>query len=290
MNRSGFAKRSVLIAGSAVGIVLASAQLSEAQTSASPPSPAGAPAASDSGAVVVTARRRSENVQRVPESLTAVSGDALKRAGVLTTTNLGSVTPGLSMPTQSGTYLEPNIRGIGSTNPSSGDESNVALYVDGVYGPDLWANGARLNDISQVQILRGPQGTLFGRNATGGAIIITTRDPSQNFGGVATVGYGSFNQRTADLYVTGGITSKISANLAAWGVQDDGFIKDIGRNTELGADQEAGARLKVLTQVTDNTTLMLGASSASENFFGGGLRWREPVPGKRRFQVTPKIS
>jgi len=127
--------------------------------------------------IVVTAQRREERLQDVPIAMTALSGDALEQSGITNTQQLTQAIPNLVM-TSAGSSYQAVIRGVGTRGVTQGDESNVALYVDGVYQPDQTAANFEFLGIQRVEVLRGPQGTLFGRNATGGLINIVTLDPS----------------------------------------------------------------------------------------------------------------
>ncbi|MEA2679087.1 MAG: iron complex outerrane recepter protein, partial [Candidatus Binataceae bacterium] len=118
--------------------------------------------------IVVTAQKRSENLQDVPIAISAISGDELAASGANSVTALAEVTPGLQMQTTQGS-ISPRIRGVGSDLPNV--ENSVAMYVDGVYIASPSASLLSLNNVAQVQTLKGPQGTLFGRNATGGALL-----------------------------------------------------------------------------------------------------------------------
>ena len=143
-------------------------------TTVDQPSPAPAPA-TEVGEIVVTAQRRAENLQRVPIVITAVSGQQLAAAGVTSLPNLQTIAPGLNVRTTAGGVFQPSLRGIGTS--SNVVENPVALYIDGVYLPQQREGNRELPDVEQVAVLKGPQGTLFGRNATGGVIQITTRRP-----------------------------------------------------------------------------------------------------------------
>jgi len=201
-----------------------------------------APAANNGGLVdevVVSARRREERLQDVPMSVTSLSAETLAKRGVTDTLNLQQVTPGLRFAT-GGFFGQPIIRGVGTTSAQAGDESSVALYIDGVYVPGMNANLFKLNNVERIEVLRGPQGTLFGRNAAGGAISITSKAPSEDFHGNALLGYGRFDEVVAGLYVSGGWAPGIATDLAVSSVRDHGFVDDIlvpdhqlGRTREL---------------------------------------------------------
>src|SRR5204862_7897787 len=137
--------------------------------------------------VTVTARKVRENLQETPVAITAMSGDALEQRQVFQTDQLTQVVPNLQFGTNAplagnNASSQVFIRGIGQTDPTSTVDPGVGLYIDDVYIGT--AVGARmgLRDINNVQVLRGPQGTLFGRNTIGGAVLLSTQDPGREFG------------------------------------------------------------------------------------------------------------
>jgi len=162
------------------------------------------------GDIVVTAQRRSELARNVPLSVTALSGEALRTAGVTDTLALQQMTPGLKMD-RIGNFTLPAIRGITTNVTGPGADANVAIYLDGVYQPSTVSNTFDLPDVERVEVLKGPQGTLFGRNATGGAIQVFTREPSYTPEGSFTVGYGRYN----DFVVKGSVAAPIVADRVA---------------------------------------------------------------------------
>src|SRR6202789_276554 len=123
--------------------------------------------------IVVTAQKRAENLQDVPIAISTVSGNQLAAVAATDITAIADMVPGLQMTTTQGS-LAPHIRGIGSDIPNV--ENSVALYLDGVYLGSPSAALLSLNNVQQIETLKGPQGTLFGRNATGGALLVETRD------------------------------------------------------------------------------------------------------------------
>jgi len=151
--------------------------------------------------IVVTAQRREQRQVDVPISITVATAEQLSRAAVMTSTDLVLVTPGMRME-QNGPWVEPAIRGITSTAVTPGSEQNVAMYIDGVYQPNAQASTFSLADVKSVEILKGPQGTLFGRNATGGAILLNTLEPSFSLTGKISASYGRFNETTVQGYVS----------------------------------------------------------------------------------------
>ncbi|QUT05583.1 TonB-dependent receptor [Sphingobium phenoxybenzoativorans] len=204
--------------------------------------------------IVVTAQKRAENLQRVPIAVTAASGPELTARGITSSMQLNTVAPGLNIRTTAGAF-QPSIRGVGTS--SNFVENPVALYIDGVYLPNQREGMRELNDVSQIAVLKGPQGTLFGRNATGGVIQITTAAPSETFSAKAKAEIDNYGTVRTSAYATGGLTPGVSASLGiAYATQDEGWGKNLttGNDTfklrhdfsargkikfELGADTEA---------------------------------------------------
>lgn len=183
----------------------------------------------ESSDIIVTAQRRSERLQDVPASIVALSADTLTKSGITNTSDLARAVPGVAM-TFYGSFLQPAIRGVTSTGANLGENSNVAMYIDGVYQPQQIATLIDLPDIQQVEVLKGPQGALYGQNATGGAILVTSMAPSFTAKGMASASYGNYNAISLRGYVTGPVSSTIAASIAG-GFQDrDGFRRHVITN------------------------------------------------------------
>jgi iron complex outermembrane receptor protein len=223
--------------------------------------------------VVVTAQKRTERLLDVPMSVAAVSGEELAAAGVGSTLDLGQITPGVVM-SNIGTGFIPSIRGVSSSGTSTGDESNVALYIDDVYMGDTLAGMFDLPDIERIEVLKGPQGTLFGRNATGGALRIVTRAPSFDRQIRVSADYG-FNFRESELtaYVTGPISDRIAGSLSAATRDSDGFVDGSGSNVgkSYGKADNYTYRGKLLFNVSDDFRMTLAADTSQTNNESGAL-------------------
>lgn len=207
--------------------------------------------------VVVTAQRRSERLQDVPLSISALTSDALENKGVSDAQALTSVVPGLQFGSQ-GPAGTPFIRGVGAVLGNPSDEPSVATYVDGVYIAAPFANYTAFNNIERIEVLKGPQGTLFGRNATGGVIQVITPDPSQTPSAKMRIGYANYQTMSSSVYGTTGITDDLAIDLAAQ-IEDQG--EGWGRNRFLNRDvlkkKEYSFRSKVLFTPTDATEIRL---------------------------------
>ena len=151
-------------------------------------------AASDSGQleeITVTAERQVQNVQKVPISIVAITPDLALNAGVLRSDQLGTLVPGMQMGHEINAATT-FIRGIGPNSNGTGEESSVAVYLDDLYIPTGNASIFQLNATTGIDVLKGPQGTLFGRNATGGVVQVHTRDPAFEPSADFDVGYANY--------------------------------------------------------------------------------------------------
>ena len=238
-----------LLASTAILFSLALASAAQAQSTSTEDS-------GGLGEIVVTAQKRAENLQDVPIAVTAVGADSLSAAGVTDTRDLVALVPGLQVRTTTGSF-QPAIRGIGTS--SSVVENPVSLYIDGVYYPQQREGLRELNDIEQVAVLKGPQGTLFGRNATGGVIQITTRKPSHEAKGEFGVSIDNYALFKSDLYVTGGLSDTVAASLSAYySTQGKGW----GKNLTTGNDtnrlrHDMAMRAKLLWEPSADTSVTL---------------------------------
>src|SRR6266850_231166 len=236
-----------------------------------------APAVDEVQEIIVTAQRRKERLQDVPIVVSAFAGDQLEAAGIQSTLDLVAVTPGLEFGTQAA-YGQPFLRGVGTVANGPGVESPVALYVDGIYYGAMIGSVLTLNNIEQVEVLKGPQGTLFGRNATGGLIQITTKDPTQKFGGYVDAGYGSYNTATGDLYVSGGVTHSVAADLSVhYQDQGTGFGRNAFTNTEVNKTKDLSVRSKWVFAPGDATSIKVIFDYSHQNFAQAYV----PAPGTR---------
>jgi iron complex outermembrane receptor protein len=149
--------------------------------------------------IVVTAQRRAEKLQDVPIAISVFSGDQLRAQGVSSALDLGQFVPNLIAQNNTGlgsanAYY---LRGLGNTETIPTFDPPVGTYVDQIYLSRQNANNLNLFDVQRIEVLRGPQGTLFGKNTTGGAISVILREPGKVFGGYAELGYGSFQKKLA---------------------------------------------------------------------------------------------
>jgi iron complex outermembrane receptor protein len=178
--------------------------------------------------IIVTAERRSERLQDVPLSVTVLSPEALAAAAITSTEDLPLITPGLRMDS-GGIYTQPVIRGITTYQTYVSSDANIATYIDGVYQQAMLGAIYELPDVQQIEVLKGPQGTLFGRNATGGAILINTFDPNltTTTGNFVAAG-GNYNSGLAKAYISTPIVQdKLAASVTLYADHTDGQMLNL---------------------------------------------------------------
>jgi iron complex outermembrane recepter protein len=221
--------------------------------------PTSTPSASDSGGlveVVVTAQRRAESEVNVPISITAVSGATLHDAGITDMSALTELVPTLRID-YSGSFAQPTIRGVGSALLGPGLAPNVATYVDGIIRPSGLTQDVYFMDVDSIEVLEGPQGTLFGRNATGGAILVNTQAPSFTPSLSGRVAYESYHTVDAALAGTTGITDTLAVSFAAFNTRSDGFVTNLVTDSDAAQYDNYGVRGKVLWRPSDSVQFTL---------------------------------
>lgn len=180
--------------------------------------------------IEVTARKQSEDLEQTPISITALSGDDLRASGVTDIGKLQQFAPNLSVSTAAPLAGSANssqifIRGIGQTDFTPNTSPGVGLYLDGVYMPNALGSVLNLLDVQSVEILRGPQGTLFGRNTIGGAVSVTTQPPRADFGGFVEADGGSYGEVDGRAGLNLPISEKVHANFSLGSENNDGWVK-----------------------------------------------------------------
>jgi len=203
--------------------------------------------------VIVTANRRAENLQAVPTSVSAVTADQLKDLGVTSATAIAQYIPGVQLMTvNSNTDNFFSIRGATQNDYAEHEESPVAVYMDGVYLSQASGTGALLFDTERVEVLRGPQGTLFGRNATAGLVQYISKAPTDHPDGYFETSYGNFNANHTELAFSNGIAPGLSFRISAASDYMDPYLKnalypDKGANNS----NSRAIRMQLLWEPTD---------------------------------------
>lgn len=208
--------------------------------------------------VIVTAQKRSEDLQNVPIAVNTLDAEALFESGVSDVTDLGAVVPGLNITSANG-ILNTSLRGIGSNGIAPGFENPIALYVDGVYYASSTANFLNVANVAQVAVVKGPQGTLYGRNATGGLVQVTTRDPSEGRQLQASLSYGNYESSAATVYLGGNLSDRVAADISVYAARQG---EPWGDNPSTGGelytfDNDVTVRSKWVFSLSDTTSITL---------------------------------
>jgi iron complex outermembrane recepter protein len=219
-------------------------------------------ATTDDGAadseIVVTAQGRSQLLSDVPVAISAVNAEALQNSGANDIRQLNQVAPSLLV---SSTGSEANgsarIRGIGTVGDNPGLESSVPVFIDGVYRSRSGIGLNELGEIDRVEVQRGPQGTLGGRNSSAGLISIYSKKPDFTFGGTAEATYGNYDYFRLGGSITGPITDTLAARLDGIWVKRDGFYRDVNNNTDVNDRDRYFLRGQLLFEPTDALSIRL---------------------------------
>lgn len=218
--------------------------------------------------IIVTAQKRSERLQDVPVSVAALTPDVLAKTAIDSTSALNSLVPGLNL-NHSAFGFKPYLRGVGTGTSASGNENSVSTYIDNIYLASMNAALFNLTSIESIEVLKGPQGTLFGRNATGGVIHIRTRDPSQDFGGNASVSLDNYKALVATGYVTGGLGDNLAADLAVhFRHQYEGYGINLLTGNDVNYDHNLTLRSKIKFTPSDADTLILAVDYTRQRSSG----------------------
>jgi iron complex outermembrane receptor protein len=221
-------------------------------------------------AIVVTARRREESLQDTPIAITAISAEALERQQIVGTTDLDKVVPNLQFHSY-GTLTGNNsaaqvfIRGIGQTDATPAVDPGVGIYIDDVYMGRSVGGAMDFRDIANVQVLRGPQGTLFGRNTIGGAVLLTTNGPGEDAGNTVRIGLGEDNLREVFGAFDVPFNDKLAARLSVGGRQRDGYVTRVFDGKDLGDENMATGQLAIRWKPGDSFVATLRADYTKED-------------------------
>ncbi|HTB89214.1 MAG TPA: TonB-dependent receptor [Steroidobacteraceae bacterium] len=221
--------------------------------------------------IIVTAEKRSQNLQDVPISVVAINAQQVQDAGITNIRNLAILTPGLTVTSEGNEAITTaRIRGIGTVGDNPGLESSVGVNIDGVYRPRNGVAFGDLGEIEQIEVLYGPQGTLFGKNNDAGVINVTTKRPSSTFGAMAEVTGGNFNDQEYRASVTGPLAENIAGRLYAGFQQNKGFldvVNGVGPSTQNNTnDRHAyNVRGQLLFTPIDSVDFLLIADYAKRN-------------------------
>lgn len=209
--------------------------------------------------VIITSRRRKEAAQKVPIPISIVGGTQIEDAGAFNVNRLKELVPTVQLYSSNPRNTTLNIRGIGSTFGLTNDgiDPGVGFYVDGVYYARPAATTLDFVDIDQIEVLRGPQGTLFGKNTTAGAFNITTRAPNFSPGANFEVSYGNYGFVQAKTSVTGALGDKFAGRISFSGTQRDGLIENVVTQRPVNDLNNLGVRGQLLFKPSDKLDITL---------------------------------
>nr|QQZ49193.1 TonB-dependent receptor plug domain-containing protein [Phenylobacterium glaciei] len=239
--------------------------------------------------MVVTARQRAEPLQKVPAAVSVVTGVELDRAGTVNTQALAQLAPSLYYNSANPRNTAYTIRGLGSNTLSvsaanDGIEAGVGFYVDGVYHGRPATAAFDFTDIARIEVLRGPQGTLFGKNTTGGAINIISRAPTFEPEASAEVSYGDDNFIQAKTSVSGPLMDEVAGRLSAQITQRDGFVTNVVTGQKLNDQNNIALRAQLLFQPNDDLQFRLiadvsdfDADCCTQTYLRVGTSLRSPA-------------
>ncbi len=225
--------------------------------------------------IIVTARRRQETAQEVPVAISVIRGDSIEATGNFNVVKLQQLAPTLQVYTSNPRNTSVNIRGLGVPFglTSDGFEQGVGIYVDDVYNSRVAAATFDFLDVDQVEVLRGPQGTLYGKNTTAGAINITTNQPTFDFEGRAEVSVGNLNYRQAKAAISGPLTDKIAARIAIAATSRRGTLFNVTSDRWINEQDNLGLRGQLLFQPNEDLSITLAGDYSKQDPEGYGTAY-----------------
>jgi iron complex outermembrane recepter protein len=216
--------------------------------------------------VVVSSRRRIEKVQDVPIAVSVITGKQAEQAGAFNVNRIKELVPSVQLYSSNPRNTGINIRSLGSPFGLTNDgiDPGVGFYVDGVYYARPAATTLDFIDVEQIEVLRGPQGSLFGKNTTSGAFNITTRKPSFTSGADFELSYGNYAFLQAKASVTGALSNKIAGRLSFSGTQRDGLVDNVATGRATNTLNNQGIRGQLLYTPSENTNIILAADITTQ--------------------------
>ncbi|MDA5192585.1 TonB-dependent receptor [Govanella unica] len=213
--------------------------------------------------IIVTSQKRQERLQDTPLSVTAFSGAAIKELGLTTSTDLAQQTPGLKIGTPVGEGNNPSItlRGVGLNDFNDNNESPVAVYIDDVYMGSLAGQTFQMFDLERVEVLRGPQGTLYGRNSTGGLINFISKRPTKEMDVYLEGSYGRHNDVRIETAIGGPLTERLQARASLAYTRADGYVTNRA-GPDRNEKENLAYRLQLNADFTDDVSLLLNVHGA----------------------------
>lgn len=242
------------------------------------------------GAIVVTAQRREQKMQDVGVSVTAVTGSALRALGVADSKDIAKIAPGVVFDSSAGGSVNAllTIRGVSQSDFSYNQESPNSIYLDEVYNFSVASSSFGMFDLDRVEILRGPQGTLFGRASSGGLANFVTRRPTNDFNAYVEAGYGSFDEFYAEAAVGGALSDRVRARVSGKFQRSDGWFKNAAPGGQDTFEQRFfGLRGQVEADLTDTLKVRLQVEYGKNPKHNEGVYKPEPYYLDAQGQPAP---
>ena len=243
--------------------------------------------------VIVTAEKRSESLQDLSQAVTALTAADVEDRQLTSFVDLSAIAPGVNVAKNEGFKTVITIRGIGNeANQNAIANPSVSYHLDGVYIASPFALQTDFLDLEQIEVLRGPQGTLFGQNSTGGAINVITMDPDfEEFSGTADLSLGQYKGVRARASMNIPLSDTLAARVSLLRNNREGFTENVSNGQDLDDADSLSARVKLLWQASDDVTVKLGAQLFDESVNGQAQKGiYDPTPGPRRLaQDSPSV-
>ena len=234
------------------------------------------------GDILVTAQKRRQSLQDVSAAVSALGADRLQAAQINNLQDLQNIVPAVNFGNDFN-QAKIFIRGVGANTSTTGSATGVALHVDGAYVARAEAQLTSLFDLERVEVLRGPQGALYGRNAVGGSINLITAKPTDDLGGYARLTYGNYNAINAEVAIGGPITTGIDFRVAAKTENRDGFGKNPLNGSDIDNLSRRMVRGQLLFDLAPKTTLLLSGEYFRQSDASGAIHYlRASFPGVAR--------
>lgn len=257
MNTAKFSRKKNLLLRTAIsGVLLSSVATAQAQE------------AYKLEEVVVTAQKRSERLIEVPISISTVSAESIQQTGIKELKEMGDLTPNLQISQNSDFGTNITIRGVGANSRNIGFDSRVGVYVDGVYMGQSPAANQGLVDVERVEVLRGPQGTLFGKNTVAGAISLVSKKPGDEFEGSVSVNLGNYDNRELQTSVNLPLNENNSLKVYANQTVRDGYIKNLAIDKNIQERDVASGRMHLRSVLSDSLEMNISADYLTQDRLG----------------------
>ncbi len=241
--------------------------------------------------VIVTAQKRAESVQDIPLAVTAISSDMIENLGITRTQDLVKLSPSLSVGggfSNSKQNISFNLRGVGTSAFSVGVEQSVAVVLDDVSTVQAGQALSNLIDIERIEVLRGPQSTLFGKSASAGLLNIVTKGPSDEFEGTVELTATDDDEQRIQGSVSGPISNTLAYRLTGYWSDRDGYIDNLTGGDDLNSEDNKGVRGKLQWDINDNLDALLIGYWSKADSTCCALTWRELDPDARVFGIVPE--